>query len=44
MAFQRTQRLTENFDESESLLASGLDSAMAILKLPEAEFARRVES
>jgi hypothetical protein len=42
MAFQRTQRLTENFDESEALLASGLDSATAILKLPEAEFARRV--
>ena len=42
MAFQRTQRLTENFDESEALLASGLDSAFAILKIPEAEFARRV--
>ena len=42
MAFQRTQRLTENFDESETLLASGLDSAFAILKIPEAEFARRV--
>lgn len=42
MAFQRTQRLTENFDESEALLASGLDSAFAILNIPEAEFARRV--
>jgi hypothetical protein len=43
MAFQRTQRLTENFDESEALLASGLDSALAILKIPEAEFAKRVK-
>jgi hypothetical protein len=42
MAFQRTQGLTENFDESEALLANGLDSAFAILKIPEAEFAKRV--
>lgn len=42
MAFQRTQRLTESFEESEALLAGGLDSAIAILKIPEAKFAERV--
>ncbi|MGH9908300.1 MAG: Tc toxin subunit A, partial [Pyrinomonadaceae bacterium] len=42
MAFQRTQGLTENFDEAETLLAAGLDSAVAIVGLSEREVARRL--
>ncbi len=42
MATQRVTKLTETSDEAEELMAQGLDSAIAIVNLPEKEFIKKI--